>query len=81
MNYLVALPALVLTLNLLVGPTVALGTQPAPGSENQPAEVRTPAPRREGDTLDRVTAVAAIVSIVLVGVAGVYVYARIRKGL
>ena len=81
MHYLVALPALVLTLNLLAGPTGAVSTQPAPASEDQPAEVRTPAPRREGDTLDRFTAVAAIVSIVLVGVAGVYVYARIRKGL
>jgi hypothetical protein len=81
MDYLVALSALALTLNLMAGPTGALDMQPDPGSEDQPAEVRTPAARREGDTLDRFTAVAAVVSIVLVGVAGVYVYARIRKGL
>jgi hypothetical protein len=41
----------------------------------------TTVPSREGSTLDRITGVAAVLSILIVGVAGVYIYRLIRKGL
>jgi hypothetical protein len=41
----------------------------------------TTAPSREGSTLDRITGVAAVLSILIVGAAGVYIYRLIRKGL
>ena len=45
------------------------------------AATTTTIPVREGGTLDRITTVAAIGSIALVAVAGIYIYLRIRKGL
>jgi hypothetical protein len=51
-------------------------------SETQvPARPPTTAPSREGGTLDKFTGVAAVLSILIVGVAGVYIYRLIRKGL
>jgi hypothetical protein len=81
MNCVRALPALALTIVLVSGCAPASAAQPDAASRDQPGEVKTPMPSREGDALDRFTAVAAVVSIVLVAVAGVYVYGRIRKGL
>lgn len=50
-------------------------------SQSEPARTTTTLPSREGDTLDRFTSVAAVASILIVGVAGVYIYRLIRKGL
>lgn len=45
------------------------------------AAATTTVPAREGGTLDRITGIAAIAAIVLVAVAGIYIYRLIRKGL
>jgi len=52
-----------------------------PTSQSEPARTTTTLPSREGDALDRFTSVAAVASILIVGVAGVYIYRLIRKGL
>ena len=49
-------------------------------SQSEPARTTT-VPSREGNTLDRFTAIAAVASILIVAVAGVYLYILIRKGL
>ena len=79
MRYLRPLAALALSTMLLLGPA-ALAAEPTP-KPAATAETGSTPQSREGGPLDRFTAVAAIVGIAAVGVAGVYVYGLIRKGL
>lgn len=53
----------------------------AGASESAVAGQSVQIPQQERTGLDKLTGVAAIVSIVIVGVAGVYIYRLIRKGL
>ncbi|MEX2551654.1 MAG: hypothetical protein WD627_01435 [Actinomycetota bacterium] len=69
----------IICLSPLAASTLArAGETPA---QSEPARTTTTLPSRGGDTLDRFTSVAAVVSILIVGVAGVYIYRLIRKGL
>jgi hypothetical protein len=82
MNCLRTLSALVLSLTLIAGPTAAGAAEATSAPEKTPVEsVTSPGAAREGGSLDRFTAVAAVVSIIVTGVAGVYLYGLIRKGL
>lgn len=60
----------------LTGPAAAAGTS-ARVLAGQSVQI----PQQERTGLDKFTAVAAIASIVIVGVAGVYIYRLIKKGL
>jgi hypothetical protein len=75
--------AAALCLALLGGLTAvhAAGTVRSASESQVPARTPTTVPSREGGTLDKFTGAAAVLSILIVGVAGVYIYRLIRKGL
>ncbi|MGQ0679916.1 MAG: hypothetical protein ACT4OM_09750 [Actinomycetota bacterium] len=67
---------------LVAGLVLALSAF-ASANAQSPAEPGAPEQgvHREPSAFDRFTAVAAVISIGVVGVAGIYVYRMIRKGL
>ena len=79
MNLLRLLLVIMLSSTVAFGPSSAAAAAPSPGPSA--GEAGSPVPSREGDALDRFTSVAAVVGIVLVGAAGLYIYGLIRKGL
>lgn len=83
-------PARALALALLTilslylgGPATPAGAAPGVAAEPavEPSPMPSAPPPRERTTVDRLVTVAAIGSIVLVAVAGTYIYVLIRRGL